>query len=163
MVAILLLTPWPVAYAYGDVLDGNNTVEIEPAGTGSAPKWNAYGNAIGSVIPGDLFYVSTTNATVDTLFILSITNTDELIKSYRYITLKVGIFMQTDTDTWEKVTPVEDNVSTDTYLTMAKGKVCFALPGYGNYKITIDKGCFYCYGSTEGRSIAAPEFYLTMR
>ena len=33
----------------------------------------------------------------------------------------------------------------DTYITMLNGKVNFTLPGYAKYKITIDKGCFYCY------------------
>ena len=162
MATILLLTPWPVAYAYGDVFDGDIPTQVEAAELTVAPKWNAYGNAIGSVIPGDLFYVNTSNTTADATFILFITNTDELVQGYRYITLKVGIYRQTDTDAWEKVTPLAETASADTYITMTNGNVCFTLPGYGSYKITIDKGCFYCYGVANGRSIVVPEFYLTM-
>ena len=163
LVTLMLLTPWPVAYAYGDVFEGSIPAQVEDADTSVAPKWNAYGNAIGSVIPGDLFYVTTSNTTIDAPFILSITNTDELVSSYRYITLKVGIYIQTGIDIWEKITPADENNSADTYITMTNGHVCFMLPGYGSYKITIDKGCFYCYGVANGGGIAVPEFYLTMR
>ena len=163
LVALLLITPWPVAYAYGDGVKGNTMAEVTVAEPAMMPKWNAYGNAIGSVIPGDLFYVSTSNTTADASFILFIANTDELVQSYRYIMLNIGIYMQMDADIWEKVTPTEYDGSTDTYLTMSNGNVCFTLPGYGSYKITIDRGCFYCYGVANGRSIAVPEFYLTMR
>jgi hypothetical protein len=45
---------------------------------------------------------------------------------------------------------------------MQNGQVSFTLPGYARYKITIDKGCFYYYGDSDGEGAVAPEFYLTV-
>jgi hypothetical protein len=44
---------------------------------------------------------------------------------------------------------------------MQGGLVSFMLPGNATYKITIDKGCFYCYGANPAGNIAAPDFNLT--
>jgi hypothetical protein len=159
LLAALLLTPWPVAYAYGDSIGVNSTVQIVAAEQDAMPKWNAYGGAIGSVIPGDLFYIDTDNATVDNTFTLYITNTNELVQDYRYITLNIGIYIQKNNGEWEKITPGDDYAA-DVYLTMKNGQIDFTLPSYGNYIVTIDKGCFYCYGA--GRKNAVPTFYLTM-
>jgi hypothetical protein len=159
LLAALFLTPWPVAYAYGDSIGVSSPVQITAAEQEAMPKWNAYGGAIGSVMPGDLFYIDTDNATVDNTFTLYITNTDELVHGYRYITLNVGIYVQINDDAWKKITPGDDYTA-DTYLTMKNGQIDFTLPGYGNYKVTIDKGCFYCYASD--KKIATPTFYLTM-
>ena len=93
---------------------------------------------------------------------LLMTNTDELIHNYRYLTLNVGVYVQTSTDQWEKVTTDNGELLPDTYITMLNGKVSFTLPGYAKYKITIDKGSFYCYGTNTGESAASPEFYLTV-
>ncbi len=160
LLAVSLLTPWPVVYAYDDVLAGNTTVQIEAAESGAAPELNGFGNAIGSVTPGDLFYIDSGDVTLDTQFILYITNTDELVHYYRYITLNVGVYAQTGTDQWEKLTTGEGEPH-DTYITMNNGYVNFTLPGYARYKITIDKGCFYCYGTGTGKSAVMPKFYLT--
>ena len=163
LLAVSLLTPWPVAYAYGDVLAGNTPVQIEAAESTATPELNAFGKAIGGVTPGDLFYVDTGNVTVDTTFILYITNTDELARHYRYMTLNVGIYIQTGTDRWEKLTAGEGETLPDTYLTMHNGNVDLTLPGYARYKITIDKGCFYCYGTGTDKNAVLPKFYLAMR
>jgi hypothetical protein len=45
---------------------------------------------------------------------------------------------------------------------MRNGMVNLSLPGYERYKITIDRGCFYCYGSASGGEAVAPAFYLSM-
>ena len=162
--AALMLTPWPVAYAYDNTAVGQPTVQIEAAETAAAPQWQAFGNAIGGVTPGDLFYIDSTNSTADLPVTLLITNTDELVRRYRYLTLKVGAYVQTDTGQWREVTASNGQASPDTYITMLNARASFMLPGYARYKITIDRGCFYSYGTstTADGSNAAPDFYLAV-
>jgi hypothetical protein len=75
------------------------------------------------------------------------------------MTLNIGIYFWTDTGAWVKA-PAYEN-SQGIYLTMQNGSVSFALSGSAKYKITIEKGCFYCYGTGGKRTVALPEFYLT--
>jgi len=162
LIAALLLTPWPVVYAYDEAMAINAPMTVEAAEPATAPKLNAFGNAIGGVTPGDLFHIDSANSTADTLFTLYITNTDELVHCYRYMALNVGVYVQTDTDQWEKVTWGEGETSRETYITMQSGMVSLVLPGYAKYKITIDKGCFYCYGIGGDNNAVSPKFYLTV-
>ena len=162
LLATLLLTPWPVAYAYDNTMAEQAAIQVEAAESSAAPHWNAFGKAIGGVTPGDLFYIDTDNNTTDMLITLHITNTDELIHYYRYLTLNVGVYVQTGTDQWEKATTGNGELLPDTYITILNGRVSFTLPGYAKYKITIDKGCFYCYGTGTDESAISPTFYLTV-
>ena len=154
--------PWPVAYAhtFDDSMAGQDGVQIAVAEDSVAPTWTAFGKAIGGVTPGDLFYIDSNNNTTDMLATLHITNTDALIHRYRYLILNVGIYVQTGTDQWEKATRGNGELLPDTYVTMSNGKVSFNLPGYAKYKITIDKGCFYCYGTDTDENAVSPSFYL---
>ena len=162
LLAILLLTPWPVAYAYDNAIAAQEPIQIQAAEPSAAPNWSVFGKAIGGVTtPGDLFYVDTTNNPADVLVTLHITNTEELIQCYRYLILNVGVYVQTGADQWEKVLMGNGEELPDTYITMRNGQVSFNLPGYAKYKITIDRGCFYCFKTgTDGGSIS-PKFYLT--
>jgi len=162
LLAALLLIPWPVAYAHDNALAGQAPIQIEAADPATVPQWKAYGNAIGGVTPGNLFYINSSNNTTDMPVTLHMTNTGELVHHYRYLILNVGVYVQTGTDQWEKVTTSNGELLPDTYITMLNGKVSFTLPGYAKYKITIDKGSFYCYGTNSGESAASPEFYLTV-
>ncbi len=157
----LLLVPWPAAYAYGNTTQGDEPVHIEVAAPAAAPHWNAYGNAIGGVTPGDLFYIDTGDATADLPVTLYITNTDELVHYYRYLTLNVGVYAQSGSGQWQKATAVNGESLPDTYITMLNGSVSFTLKGNARYKITLDKGCFYCYGTANGKGAISPTFYLT--
>jgi hypothetical protein len=159
LVAGLLLFPWTVAYAYDDAAASTGTVEITPADTSSLPHFNVCGNAIGSVTPGDLFIIDITGSDTDTFFSLYLTNADELIHNFRYMTLNIGTYIQTATGEWEKASSSE-NVP-DIILTMQNGIVSFALGGGARYKITIDKGCFNCYAIGAVKTIVLPDFYLT--
>ena len=161
LLATLLLTPWPVAYAYSDTLAGQDPVQVVAAEPAATPHWTAFGKTIGGVTPGDLFYIDTNNSTVDMHVALYITNIDELIHYYRYLTLNIGVYTQTGTDQWEKATMGNGELLPDTYITMLNGQVSFMLPGYARYKITIDDGCYYCYGAGADKSTASPKFYLT--
>jgi len=162
LLATLLLAPWPVAYAHDNVMAGQSPIQIEAAETEAAPHWTTFGKAIGGVTPGDLFYIDTSNSMTDMLVTLHITNTDELVHYYRYLILNVGVYVQTDTDQWEKATTGNGEFLPDTYITMLNGKVSFTLPGHAKYKITIDKGCFYCYGTANDENAISPTFYLTV-
>ncbi|MFC1914544.1 hypothetical protein ACFLXF_04655, partial [Chloroflexota bacterium] len=145
MLATLLLTPWPVAYAYDNDIAEQAPIQIEAAAASAAPAWYAYGGAVGGVsAPGDLFYIDVADSAVDTLFTLYLTNTDELIHYYRYLILRVGVYVQNDTGQWEKATTGNREPFPDTYLTMRNGRVDFCLPGYARYKLAIDGGSFYC-------------------
>ena len=162
LLSILLLVPWPVAYAYDNGMAGELPIQVQAAGSSAAPSWEVFGRTIGGVTtPGDLFYIDTTNNTADMLVTLHLTNAEELIRYYRYLILNVGVYIQTRTDQWEKVTMGNGEAIPDTYITMRNGNVSFTLPGYAKYKITIDSGCFYCIGTGADGDGASPKFYLT--
>ena len=162
LITALLLVPWTVAYAYDDAAAATGPVVITSPETASLPQFNVYGNAIGGVIPGDIFLIDTSNSAVDTTFTLYITNTDELSHNYRYMTLNIGTYIQDSNSEWEKVPTGEGESSLETYLTMQNGAVSFVLAGGARYKITIEKGCFYRYGIDADRKSALPDFYLTV-
>ncbi len=162
MLAILLLAPWPVAYAHDNAMAGQETYQIEAAAPPAAPAWNAFGKAIGGVTtPVDLFYIDIADSPADISATLYLTNAGELIHYYRYLILKVGVYVQTDTDQWEKATAGNGELIPDTYITMRNGRVSFALPGYAKHKVTIDSGSFYCFSTTADGGSISPSFYLT--
>jgi hypothetical protein len=160
-ILILLLIPCSVAYAYDGANATETSMTIEPADATSAPHIDVFGNAIGGVEAGDLFFIDISNTPLDTPFTLYMTNVDELVHSYRYMNLNVGIYIQTDTGNWEKMNAMAGEPYPDIYITMQNGLVSFTLPGNAKYKVTIDDGCFRCYGITPGKSIEIPSFYLT--
>jgi hypothetical protein len=156
LAAALLFVPWTVAYAY-HAAAATAPVEVTPAAPAVLPKLNAYGHAIGGVTPGDLFLVDSSGSPDDTAFTLSITNTNELIGDYRYLNLSIGTYFANASGGWEKYFGGEGAIC----LTLQNGAVTFTLAGGARYKITIDKGCFYCYGAGKDGSLAMPDFYLT--
>ncbi|MFH1169773.1 MAG: hypothetical protein V1691_03660 [Chloroflexota bacterium] len=162
--AVALLTPWPVAYAYDNsAAAAAAPAQVEAAGPQDMPGWTTFGNAIGGVSkPGDLFYIDFTDTAADTPVSLYITNAEELVHHYRYLILKVGIYVQTGADQWQEAVAPDGAALTDTYITMRNGRLSFILPGYARYKITIDGGSFYCYQSGDNTGSASPKFYLTV-
>ncbi len=155
LIALLLLAPWPVAYAYsfdGRVTDQNG-VRVEIAESSAQPTWSVVGNAIGGVTPGELFYIDAIDNPADTRGTLYITNAQELNHHYRYLILEIGIYGQTDSGEWELV-------STDTFITMRNGRTDFTLPGLAEYKITIDGGSFYATSANGEDGSLSPKFYL---
>ena len=130
--SILLLAPWPVAYAQE------------------------------STIAGDLFYLDSKGA-MDTLITLHLTNADELIHYFRYMIFRVGVYVQTGENEWERATLSDGEPVPDVYLTMRNGMVNFMLPGYSRYKITLDGGSFYSFSiDASVGGAASPNFYLTV-
>jgi len=157
LIVLLLLAPWPVAYAHdiSDGVVGEETVRIEVAEASAQPTWTAFGKAIGGVTPGDLFYIDATDNPADIQVTLYITNANELIGSYRNLILEVGVYAGSDTGEWEKA-------STDIFITMRNGQVSFTLPGYAEYKVTIDGGSYYCTTANSDSGSLSPQFYLEM-
>jgi len=154
--ALLLLAPWPLAFArdYNNETVNQDAVQIEAAEASVQPTWTAFGKAIGGLTPGDLFYIDASNNAADIPVTLYITNAQELIRCYRNLILKVGIYVESDTGEWEIV-------PTDTFITMRNAQVNFTLPGLAKYKVTIDSGSFYCTTNTDGGSLS-PQFYLAV-
>ena len=154
-IALLLLAPWPVAYAHS--FDASATGEqnaarmIEVAEASAQPSLNTFGKAVGGVTSGDLFYIDAADNPADIQVALYITNARELIDCYSYLILEVGVYAGSDTGEWEKV-------STDTFITLRNGQVRFTLPGLAEYKVTIDGGSFYC--TTANSNSLSPQFYL---
>ena len=153
--ALLLLAPWPVAYAhdYSNDTASQDAVQIEVAEDSVSPTWTVFGKAISGVTPGDLFYIDATNNPADIQVNLYITNTQQLIHNYRYLILKVGVYAENNSGEWEIV-------PTDTFITLRNGQVSFTLPGLAKYKVTIDSGSFYCTTTNTDGGSFSPEFYL---
>jgi len=157
LIAALLLAPWPIVYAYDSANGADVPIAIIASDAAVMPQMQVFGHAIGGISPGELYRVDTSTIGVDTLFTLYLTNTNELAECYRYMTLNIGVYVRADTNQWQKVT-----ASGDIFLTMQGGTVSFTLPGNAVYKITIEKGCFYCYGANSAGNIAVPAFNLTV-
>ena len=160
IVLAVFLVPWTAAFAHNAAQADTMPVEIQPAPTASQPTLTSYGNAIGSIMPGDLFTIDCSGNQADTEFNLYITNTDELVKSFRYVTMHVGIYSDNGSGSWERVTETTDENGPDFYITMQNSRVSFSLPGNTKYKIMVDKGCFDRYPAIKGQTTAVPQFYL---
>ena len=163
LLTILLLTPWPVAYAHDSAVDGQEPIQIRSAEPSAMPGWQVFGRAIGGIdTPGDLFYIDSANYSVDMLATLHLTNTGELIHCYRYMILKVGVYVQTGAGEWERATLWDGEPVPETYITLRNGQVRFALMGCAKYKLTIDGGSFYSLPTGAGGGDFSPRFYLTV-
>ncbi len=157
-IAALLLAPWGIASAYGQVKAANSSATIVAADPASTPHMQVFGNAVGSVTAGDLFTIETSENMTFSLFM---TNADELTNSYRYLTLKVGIYVKADSNGWEKMTVIDGEPVPEMYITMQGGSVSFKLPGNAKYKVTLESGSYRSYHIAPGKSVATPQFYLT--
>jgi hypothetical protein len=160
LAVILVLVPWTVAYAYSDAQADTGAISITSAVEADLPVFNVFGGAIGGVAPGDLFTVDMSGGSADSRFTLCITNTDELIHCYSYMTLNIGIFIESTTLKWEKVGDSR-GAAGEIYLTMQNGRISFSLDGGAVYKVSILKGCYNCHPLRPGDSIILPDFYLT--
>lgn len=164
VLAVLLLAPWPVAYAYdfNDGMVSPDGVRLEIAEAPSQPAWQANRNAIGGVKePIDLFFIDTADRVTDIRVNLYLTNAEELIRRYRYMILDVGIYQEGSDGGWEKISGSDYENMTDIFITLGDARVNFNLHGYGKYKITIDGGSYYLTGADSTAGGLSPRFYLT--
>lgn len=163
LVAILLLTPCPIAYANNiDTMASGDSVQIEIAEPSDKPSYTAFGKAIGGVTPGDLFYIDTAASNADIVVSLHLTNSSELMHNYRYLILKVGVYIDTGSGIWDKALSNNGDPILDTFITMRNGQVSFVLAGLARYKIAIDGGSFYSFTVDSQKGNLSPQFYLTV-
>jgi hypothetical protein len=162
LITALLLAPWPVVYAYDSANADSQTPLIQPADLVNGPRLQTLGDDTGVVIPDDIFLVDTVNIKNDTKFQLFISNTNELIRNYRFMNIKIGIFVQgEDAAHWTRMTAANSYELPNLYISIHGGTVDFTLPGGSRYKVVIDTGRF-CYFSASCRSEAvSPIFRLS--
>ncbi len=165
-IVVLGAGSWVTSTAYGHTNDNtglnaattDDNIFVTPAPLENIPVVEFFGNYIGSVHAGDLFYITANESVLDISANLYITNTDELAKALRYFIVKVGIYVQDASGQYQRVTMIDENVIPDTYITLENGTVNFQLPGMANYKITIESGSYKSFPST-GIDIT-PQFYM---
>jgi len=159
---LILLCPWPVAYAHEHSMAGTQPggVTVTSAGSADKPTLEVVGGGIGGLSPGHLFYIDSVDCGADVSAALHLTNSDELVKYFRYVILKVGVWKQAADGEWQRARLSSGEVVPDTYLSMQNGMVTYRLPGYARYRISIDGGCNYSLGAVAGGSPVSPSFYL---
>jgi hypothetical protein len=162
LIAFLLLAPWPVAYTVSFSSDtvAQNGIQVSTAEVSAAPTWNAVEKTIGGVTPGDLFFIDATDTGADIQATLHFTNASELVDSYRYLILKVGLSVDNGSGEWEPAYGTDGELAPDTFISLRNGYTDFTLPGYAKYKVTIDSGSFYCTDAGIGGGSTSPQFYL---
>jgi hypothetical protein len=161
-IAVLLLVPWPIAYArdISWASTERETVQIETAEAFAAPTGIMFQKAIGAVSPGELYYIDATDIIPDIEATLYLTNTQELVHSYAYLILKVGVYVRNSDGEWIKATQSNGEPLPDTFLTLKNGLVSFRLQGCADYMVAIDAGCFRTMSTCiEGGSLS-PDFFL---
>ena len=96
LLSLLLLAPWPVAYAYDNGYSSNlnDTARIIPAQAEAAPKLAVRGGTVNGVTPGDLFYIDAVGSGADIKATLYLTNAADLVPYYQYVILQVGVYVQ---------------------------------------------------------------------
>ena len=159
LLALLFLAPWPIAYAYDNDLASTEQVRVTPAE--NPPRATAWGKAVGSVTPGDLFYLDAGETQSDIRVTLYLTNTSDLTHSYRYLHLKVGVYVKNGSE-WGKAREGNGKTVPETYLSLTHPEASFALPGSTQYRVSIDGGSFYCLSAGFGSDSLSPKFYLTV-
>ena len=160
LIALLLLLPWPIAYA-ADVAGGtsDDEVSIEIAEEALKPSFTAWGKAIGSVPAGDLFYIDATNDTADKVVILYLSNANELINHYTFMNLKIGVYVDSNGE-WEPASGSDGKLLPETMLSMRNGQVSFLLSGFAKYKVSVNGGAFYCTNANNDDGGLSPQLFL---
>ena len=162
--AVLLLAPWPVVYAY-DVSDGvvgDKTVHIEVTAPSAAPGLTVFGRAVGGVTPGELFYIDATKSAGNIAVTLYLTDANELVPYLRYLILEVGVYVESSDGEWKRASWWNGEPAPDIFITLDHSRVSFTLAGCARYKVAIDGGSFYCISANNGGGNLSPRFYLVV-
>jgi hypothetical protein len=146
-----------IAYGHSNRAAAPTGLRIEGAGTDAAPRVVFFGNAYGSITPGDLFHLDATGEPAVFTANLYLTNPAELTHYLRYLILKVGAYYWSEDGRWENISPENDD-----YLTLQNSTVKFWLSGGTRYCIRVDAGDYYSYPARPGISNEVPHFYLTV-
>jgi len=164
IVTLLLAVSWLTSIAYGQT-NGNNeqtTIQVEAAPQEALPTVDFFGNAIGGMTAGDLYYIDATGSPADISLDLYITNPGELIHNLRYLILKVAVYVEDAGGQWQKITSQNSTAPTDTYITLQNSPVSFTLPGLARYKVTIESGSYHSFPFRPDSGDISPSFYLTV-
>ncbi|MBN1160484.1 MAG: hypothetical protein JXA17_00835 [Dehalococcoidales bacterium] len=163
-VMLLLAASWLSSIAYGQTNDGaeQSEIYIEVAPPEAAPSVTFYGRAIGSVTAGDLFYINSVHSPQDISLGLYITNCDELIHYFRYLILKVAVYIEDAEGQWQPVASQNETALPDTYITLQNSPVNFYLPGLARYKVTIESGSYHSHPFHADGGVISPSFYLNV-
>ena len=161
---VLVLAPWPVAYAYDDMasLTGGGAIQVQVADPSVSPTCTAFRGAVGSVTPGDLFYVDATDDAGDIRVTLHLSNSDELISWYRFLVVKVGVYVEDNGGEWARAPMTDGELTPETRITLQDAEAGFVLPGYARYKVALDGGSFNARSVNVGGGSAAPQFSLAV-
>ena len=162
LVLASLVGSWLIPAAYGQINNGSehSGIQVEAAPPEASPVVNFWGNAIGGVSGGDLFYVNASDTPVDFSLELYITNSNELIHYLKYLILKVGIYVEDADGQWNRVTSQNSEMPIDTYITLKNSPVNYILPGTARYKITIESGSYHSFPFFGDSPVISPAFYL---
>jgi hypothetical protein len=159
-----LAASWLSSIAYGQTNDGveQSGIYVEAAPPEAAPSATFYGRAIGGVTGGDLFYVDAINSQPDMSLDLYITNSDELIHYFRYLILKVTVYVEDGEGQWQPATSQNETLIPDTYITLQNSPVQLILPGLARYKVTIESGSYHSLPFHANGGVISPSFYLNV-
>jgi len=160
---LLLAASWIIPAVYGQTNSNTEQADIKVAAAPpeTLPKVDFYGNAIGAVKAGDLFYIDAAGSPLDISLDLYITNPDELIHYLRYLILKVAVYAEDADGQWQLITSQNGTALPDSYLTLQNSPVNFTLPGLAHYKVTIESGSYHSFPFHPNGGEIAPSFYLT--
>lgn len=164
-VMLLLAASWVSSVAYGQTNDGveQSGIFIEAAPSEAAPSATFYGRAIGGVTAGDLFYIDAVDSQADMSLDLYITNPDELIHYFRYLILKITVYIEDAEGQWQRVTSQNGTTMPDTYITLQNSPVSFVMPGMARYKVTVESGCYHSLPFHANSGMISPSFYLNVQ
>ncbi len=142
--------------AYGASAPARQDVRIESAGIAAAPKTVFFGNAHGSITPGDLYYIDLSDSANQTrCATIYITNADSLYRYLRYLILNIGVYVKNESGGWDKCPQANSPL-----LTLKNGSSDVILPCPGYFKITVDSGNYYSFANTDMGEMQAPIFNL---
>jgi hypothetical protein len=164
VVVLLLAVSWLSSAVYGQTDDGpeQSGIYVEAAPPEAAPSVTFYGRAIGGVTAGDLFYIDAIDSQADMSLDLYITNADELIHCFRYIILKIAVYIEDSEGQWQPVTSQNGTAVPDTYITLENSPVRFIISGLARYKVTIESGCYHSLPFRANGGAISPAFYLNV-
>jgi hypothetical protein len=134
---------------------------VEAAPFEAAPSAHFYGNAVGGVAGGDLFYINAAGSQADVFATIYLTNANELFHYFKYLILKIGIFTEDGAGNWQRMATPEGTEMSTAYISLKDGEASLILPGMAKYKITIESGSYRCLPFNGGTGNIAPQFYLT--
>jgi hypothetical protein len=127
-----------------------------------APNWTPVVGEAGAASPGDVYHIDTTSYLGDVLVTVFYTNTNQLIKDYSYLNLKVNVWTGTS-GAWSQATRADGSTIDATYLTLSGGYTTFILNGNAEYCISVDGGNYFCIDTDAASGSLSPDFFIQVQ